>query len=297
MGHAARPDALPAIGRPRPLAAALLAVALGAGGCSDGGGSERTEAAAEDPGPVHVHGLGTNPRDGALFVATHTGLFRLGRDESAAKRVGGRYQDTMGFTVVGPDEFLGSGHPDPREGDPPFLGLIRSGDAGATWQPLSLRGQADFHVLEARGPRVYGFGSDWETRRPRFLVSGDGGRTWDERAVPEPLVSLAIHPGDADRIVASGAGGLHESRDGGRRWAELEAPPGLLGWRADGLSLVRANGDVMVSADGRSWRTVGRVGGEPAAFEAEADWLHVALHDGTIARSRDGRTWTVRSRP
>jgi hypothetical protein len=29
---------------------------------------------AADPGPVHVHGLGINPADEALFIATHTGL-------------------------------------------------------------------------------------------------------------------------------------------------------------------------------------------------------------------------------
>jgi hypothetical protein len=34
----------------------------------------------------------------------------------------------------------------------------------------------DFHVLEAAGRRVYGFGSDWETRTERLLVSDDGVR-------------------------------------------------------------------------------------------------------------------------
>ena len=38
----------------------------------------------------------------------------------------------MGFTVVGPDTFLGSGHPDIRATDPPLLGLIESNDAAQT---------------------------------------------------------------------------------------------------------------------------------------------------------------------
>src|SRR5687768_15629237 len=90
---------------------ALLIVACGD---SDGGGSGTSEAGGPktgDPGPIHVHGLGINPKDGALFVATHTGLFRAGAGESRASRVADRFQDTMGFTVVGPDRFLGSGHP------------------------------------------------------------------------------------------------------------------------------------------------------------------------------------------
>ena len=70
-----------------------------------------------------------------MFVATHTGLFRAGREQARAVRVAGRHQDTMGFTVVGPDRFLGSGHPDGRENLPPFLGLIESRDAGASWTP------------------------------------------------------------------------------------------------------------------------------------------------------------------
>src|SRR5215212_8097797 len=53
-----------------------------------------------DPGPRHVHALGVNPRDDALFLASHTGLYRIGRGETSARRVSDRYQDTMGFTVV-----------------------------------------------------------------------------------------------------------------------------------------------------------------------------------------------------
>ncbi|MGH2838494.1 MAG: F510_1955 family glycosylhydrolase, partial [Thermoleophilaceae bacterium] len=90
--------------------------AVAASGC--GGGGEPAEPprlpggpGIEDPGPIHVHGLGVNPADGALFIATHTGLYRAPDGELAAERVGDRYQDTMGFTVTGPDSFLGSGHP------------------------------------------------------------------------------------------------------------------------------------------------------------------------------------------
>jgi hypothetical protein len=78
------------------------------------GGEERQSAAGplvlEDPGPVHVHGLGS--ADGALYIATHAGLWRLEEGEAKAERIGESYQDTMGFTVLAPDRFLGSGHPD-----------------------------------------------------------------------------------------------------------------------------------------------------------------------------------------
>jgi hypothetical protein len=285
---------------------ALLAVGLlvvGCGGDSDDSGQTPSPGGprVEDPGPIHVHGLGINPEDGALFVATHTGLFRAADGERRATRVADRFQDTMGFTVVGPDRFLGSGHPDGREGLPPFLGLIESRDAGRTWKPISLLGKRDFHVLEATGPRIYGFGSDFETKQAGLLVSGDGGRTWDQRTPPEALVSLAIDPQDPDRVVASGEQGLCLSTDAGRRWRPLDGGPAMLAWAADGpLFAVGFDGSVARSGDaGHSWRQVGQVGGEPAAFEgARSGDLYVALHDGTIKRSADGgASWSVRSTP
>jgi hypothetical protein len=280
---------------------ALLAATAVLGSC---GGTDDESAdrppVVEDPGPVHVHGLGVNPADGALFIATHTGLFRSPQGEQTARRVRDRFQDTMGFTVVGPDRFLGSGHPDGRENLPPFLGLLRSTDAGQSWDPVSLLGERDFHVLEAAGARIYGFGSDFETRRADLLVSDDDGRSWRKRAVPEPLVALAIDPSDPDRALASGEQGLYLSADAGRRWRSMSDRAGLLAWpRGSRPYLVTLDGQVSRSRDGgRSWRPVSDVGGSASAFEAAGRELYVALHDGTIKRSADGgRTWSVRSRP
>jgi photosystem II stability/assembly factor-like uncharacterized protein len=290
-------------GRSAGLLAVVALLVVGCGDDSDESGqaTSSTGPVVEDPGPIHVHGLGVNPGDGALFVATHTGLFRAGEGERKATRVADRYQDTMGFTVVGPDRFLGSGHPDGREKLPPFLGLIESSDAGRNWRPISLLGRRDFHVLEASGGRVYGFGSDFDTGQAGLLVSDDGGRSWHERGAPEALISLAIHPDDPDRVVASGEQGIYLSSDAGRRWRSLRAGSALLAWpAADRLYAVASDGSVARSGDaGAGWRRVGNVGGEPAAFEGEgADALYVALHDGTIKRSTDGgASWSVRSTP
>jgi len=290
---------------PRGPLVCLVATVLLLAACGDddsgSGASKPGGPKIAGPGPIHVHGLGINPKDGALFVATHTGLFRAGEDERKSRRIADRFQDTMGFIVVGPDRFLGSGHPDGREKLPPFLGLIESRDAGRTWKPISLLGKRDFHVLEATGNRIYGFGSDFETKRASLLVSDDGGRRWDERTPPEGLISLAIHPSDPDRIAVSGEKGLYLSSDGGRRWRPLEGGASLLAWpTAARLFAVAENGSVARSGDtGRSWRETGQVGGQPAAFEAEgAAELYVALHDGTIKRSTDGgASWSVRSTP
>jgi hypothetical protein len=264
---------------------------------SGGGEGTFSGVPAADPGPVHVHGLGVNPADGALFIATHTGMYRVARGERTAERVADRYQDTMGFTIVGPNRFLGSGHPDLRDDLPPLLGLIESTDSGESWQPISLLGKADFHVLRFAGERVYGY----DASNDRLLVSADRGRTWSELERPGPLVDLAVDPSDGRRIVATTEDGLFESRDGGQSWSRVGEAVGLLAWSArERLYLVAAGGQVFASRDGgRRLEHRGDIGGQPAALLAQApDELYVALHDGTIKRSTDGGgSWAVRSTP
>ena len=232
----------------RPLCTLLAALAIGA--CGEDSAPAPATDGSSDPGQVHIHGLGLNPADGSLFIATHTGLFRAPPDADRSARVGDSYQDTMGFAIVGPDHFLGSGHPDGRDDLPPFLGLIESRDAGRSWQPISLHGEVDFHVLEAAGERVYGYGSDFATREPRFLASGDGGKGWERLRAPEPLISLALSPDDPEVIVASGEAGLHFSSDAGRSWRPVDAPAtGLLSWIRAGVILVDLEGKVWHSRD------------------------------------------------
>ncbi|MDQ3381812.1 MAG: exo-alpha-sialidase [Actinomycetota bacterium] len=278
---------------------ALAVVILGAALWLKSADDRRT--AATDAGPVHVHGLGVNPADGALYIATHTGLYRSSEGDSKSVRVGDSKQDTMGFSVIGPDRFVGSGHPDFRTDLPPLLGLIESTNKGRSWEPISLLGDADFHVLRAVGERVYGY----DASNDRLLVSADAGRTWEEVERPAPLLDLAADPEADLHLVAAGASdlgqGLYESRDGGRSWESVGQLAGLLAWPTpDRLFVVDLGGNVFVSANGgRDLEHRGVVGGQPAALVGEsADELFVALHDGTIKHSKDGgRTWTVRSTP
>jgi photosystem II stability/assembly factor-like uncharacterized protein len=273
----------------------------GCGGGDEGSGQDTFRGLApEDPGPIHVHGLGVNPADDALFIATHTGLYRTAAGERKAERVGTGYQDTMGFTVAGPNYFFGSGHPDAaalQEGTPPLLGLIKSTDAGKSWQPVSLLGEADFHVLRFTAERVYGY----DASNDRLLVSADEGKNWNELDVPRPLIDLAANADKPAHLLATSELGLHVSQDGGETWDLMGLEPGLLAWPAEGkLYVVALDGEVFLSEDaGHNLRPVGDIGGEPAAFVAEREHeLYVALHDGTVKVSTDGgRTWTVRSSP
>lgn len=250
-----------------------------------------------DPGVSHVHGLGVNPSDGTLYIATHHGAFRLGSDRKV-ERVGDSYQDTMGFTVAGADRFLGSGHPDAegfRRGQPPRLGLIESTDAGDTWRSVSLSGEVDFHGLAFVHNCIYG----WDSGSGRFMVSPDG-RTWETRSAL-PLRSFAVDPADAAHIVGSGPAGLLESRDGGRTWPAKPGPGlAVLSWHGDvGLVGISENGAVHRSADaGATWSVAGQLAGSPQALLVTTDaWYAAAADEGGttgIYRSNDGgRNWEL----
>jgi photosystem II stability/assembly factor-like uncharacterized protein len=275
-------------------ATALAALALAACGDDDGGGGE---TAASDRAPEHIHGLGVNPADGALYIASHSGLFRSDQGAASAEPVGDSAQDTMGFTVIGADRFLGSGHPAPGEDGPPHLGLIESTDAGESWSEVSLAGEADFHVLRFAHDRVYGYNG----LTGELLISDDGGESWDSRTSPAPMIDLAIDPEDPERMIGSTEGGVGVSTDGGETWKPLVREIGLLAWpEARRLYLVNAAGEVRVSDDvGESWSDVGSIGGQPAALAADGPrTLYAALADGTVLESADGgASWDVRSEP
>lgn len=266
---------------------------------ADGGGPSASPA-ADDPGIAHVHGLGLNPADGSLNVATHFGTFRIDRDKEI-QRLGASYQDTMGFTVAGPNRFLGSGHPDAqsmRKGQPARLGLIESNDAGATWQPVALSGEVDFHALAAAHGRVYG----WDSTSGRFMVSTDT-QTWEARSTVS-LAGFAVDPADPDHIVAAGQRGLTDSTDGGRTWRERPGPSLVtLSWdAAAGLVGAASDGTIHHSTDaGATWPRVGQLPGAPQALLAAAAEWYAAAEDseGTtgIYRSTDGgRNWALHYR-
>ncbi len=284
---------------PLVLALVLAAVVVGCGG-NDSAVSESAPgdgtAGGPDPGLQHIHGLGVS--GDTVYIATHTGLWTAPAGQTKARRFGSSRQDIMGFSIPGDGRFVGSGHPDPSQADlPPNLGLIESGDGGRSWKNVSLLGEADFHVLESAGRRIYGVNN----ADGALMVSADAGRSWDRRTPPAGVFDLAIDPRSSQHIVASTERGIVRSADGGTRWRPSRRDlAGLLAWAApDRLYLVGPDGAVQLSPDGGSeWKAVGNIGGEPAAFIAHGDDLYAALSDGTVNRSADGgRSWTLRASP
>lgn len=284
-----------------PVMAGVVSLSLGLAACTLGsdGSPDATAPAGQKLGVEHVHGLGVDPADGVLYAATHFGLWRI-PEQGQATRVADRYQDTMGFTVVGPGTFLGSGHPD-FQMDPDLptrLGLIRSADAGETWQGISMSGEADFHVLHAVHGQVYG----WDSGSGRVMVSSDDGRSWETRSALG-LRDLVVSPDDPERLLATTEAGVIRSDDGGRRWAQVTGAPALtvLAWDGrDSLYGVTTDGTVQHSVDGGgTWSLRGAVGGEPEALTVsvndDSERLYVAVAEQGILSSDDGgATFAVR---
>jgi hypothetical protein len=261
------------------------------------GGDDNNNSASGGADRSHVHGLGVNPTDDSLYIATHTGLFRSPRGQTTASRVRDSQQDVMGFSVLGPSTFLGSGHPGPLQGGPSNLGLIRSDDAGNSWESISLMGEADFHVLRSQDNMVYGFNAN----SGALMVSDDRGCTWDERDSPGAMVDLAIDPSDPSHVIASTEQGLVASGDAARSWQTLvEDKLALLTWPApDQLYSLDGTGHIARSRDaGIRWQARGSISAQPVAFTSGGDDLYAALADGTVKRSADGgTTWSVRVAP
>jgi hypothetical protein len=282
------------------LAAIALAVAVGVGSWTvvsgiGPGRAERLPATpippADDPGMGHIHGLGVNPADGHLYVATHFGLWRL-EDGREPARVGTAAHDFMGFAVTGPDRFVASGHPlllDLLDGLPPNLGLVESSDAGQTWYAVSLLGTADFHALRYAHGQLYG----WDSSSQTLMVSSDH-QAWDRRGDPLPILDFVVHPDDPDRLVATvgqqpESAQLVVSEDGGVTWERLEGPQAArLAWPStQELWLVDVAGAVLISDDqGRSWTQREPLPAEPEAFHADGQRLY-AVVGGALLRSSD----------
>ncbi|MCV7059306.1 F510_1955 family glycosylhydrolase [Mycolicibacterium gilvum] len=249
-------------------------------------------APAISPGMVHIHGLGINPSDEKLYVATHYGLYTVEPDQ-APQRVGDLAQDFMGFTVTGPDDFLASGHPDPADRQqPPHLGLIKSSDAGRSWESLSLHGSADFHALEYRHGRVYGHDSQSGT----VMVSLDE-QSWQRRAKVAAF-DLAVSPADADEILATTRQGLLRSTDGAMTFGAVSGAPALVlvSWPERGPLLgADLQGTLYTSTNnGQTWQPQHALNAKPQALFADGDGqVYIATDTAIYTSTDDGATVNV----
>ena len=188
-----------------------------------------------------------------------------------------------------PGELIGSGHPkDGGSGLPEDLGLIRSGDGGATWESVSLLGEADLHALDVRGDVVAGQPVE-EARCSSAPTAGRRSRSArrrrPDRPRPRPGAARADRDHHRRRPVRV------ERRRRSWRQRDVLTTETHLAWSETGpLYRVDAAGNVSMSGDGgESWKPAGNAGGGPTHGDRRREGrLYVALPGAVIKRSADG---------
>lgn len=272
------------------LVVSFTTVALAACGSSRAG--DDLVATRADIG--HVHDIVVE--DGDVYLAAHTGLFRV-EGPSRAVLVGRFRHDFMSMTSVA-DGLAASGHPDLRydewrvEGKPAHLGFIRSNDDGATWEKTALLGEVDFHSLTARADDGF-YGAD----SAGGVLASDDGEEWEVRS-DLSAVDLSASPTDADSVLAveSATGIVLSSVDGASTWNPIAGVPQLvrLQWRADGLFGLASDGAMYWAADVAGvWDELGRVDTNPVAFTSAGDEWWVVTEQGTVLHADDGTNFRV----
>ena len=293
------------------LAAALAAAVLGCGAQPAPGpaaAKPRSDRLVDfSKKPPYVNALDLDPQDGSLLLTTNKGFWRIhpGKDTvtpvRGTARSGAKSAPVGTFLelkVVGPSRYVGSGHPDTK-GLPSYLGYMESDDAGRNWRVISRLGTADLHKIVLLHDRMYAF----DAVLGALLISGDGGRTFEEQFTPRGLIiDFEVDPDDPDTILAATEQELFRSTNGGKGWRGVSPGDGIrLAWPAsDALYRADKDGTVQRSRDGGGrWEPAGTVPGEPYKFKATGpEALLLALSDGTVMETKDGgETWTEAFRP
>ena len=239
----------------------------------------------------HVHEISIDRVTTNIILATHDGLYDA--TDRSPVLVGTDAIDLMGFTATAePQVFYASGHPGPSSTLSNPVGLIRSTDAGKTWEPVSLQKRSDFHALTASGNSLVAFDGQ--------LRTSTDGTTWDTSSATFVPMDLAGSPATTV-VLATTEAGLQRSTNSGMTWATVAGAP-ILRLAAFAASDERApteavgvgpDGSVHVSTDaGLTWTPAGKVEGQVQAVTALAGTagkpgIWVATAEG-VQRSSDG---------
>ena len=156
--------------------------------------------------------------------------------------------------------YVGTGEADMRSDIAQGIGMFRSSDGGASWQPIGLSDTQQIAqiLVDPRNPQVLlvaALGHPYGPNEERGVFrSADGGKTWTKTLYKDPntgAIDLAFQPGNPNVVYAAmwqtrrppwntyppsnGPGsGLYKSIDGGRSWHQLTghglpSAPGRIG--------------------------------------------------------------------
>ena len=222
--------------------------------------------------PSHVHAVVDAPDTDQLLLGTHEGIYEVTDTGEWGGRVSTDSFDAMGLTATS-QTLIASGHPgpgSPAEWGAPNLGVMRSTDAGVSWESVVFGGEKDFHALAAGADdTVYAIATDVSD----VIRSDDAGLTWEPTGADLVAASLAVD--GRGRVIAATEEGVQISTDGGASFAAWPEAPLLytLGAAADRTQVVGVgtDGQIWVTGAGAaSWEPAGRVDGRVQAVGMDA---------------------------
>ena len=172
----------------------------------------------------HVHGLAYSGDGKRLMIPSHHGLAVY--ENGKWSKGPGPQHDYMGFSATAKNLYS-SGHPAPGSGLVNPFGLIRSKDAGKTWDRLGLEGETDFHLLatswNTNAVYVWNPAPSSRLKRPGLHYTLNDALAWKAAradGLAEEPRALAVHPDDAALVAVATSEGLYLSRDSGERFTK-----------------------------------------------------------------------------
>lgn len=297
----------------------LVLAACGANGESkDAGQAPGTQNAAPITNIEHMHGLTYSSDGKTLYIASHEGLMQSSTDTNSWTKVGNSVLDLMGFNVRSDGTMITSGHPGPGTDLPEPLGLMKSVDQGKSWEPVSLQGKIDFHILVPNPKQpdiIFGLNQMGEGEYGAGIFkSKDGGANWDRiqpNGLPEDLhkvYSIYSYANQPDTLLAGTETGLLKSIDSGKTWTPLDAGRLVtaMQWVPNtendilGYAITKEERGLMISKDGGAkWEKIGLDLGEDAISyltvnPANQQEMAAATFGNSVYVSQDGgKEWTA----
>lgn len=179
------------------------------------GGNSSEQTVIQMP---HLHGLSFSSDGKQLLVPAHIGLVVFENNRWTIPNLPAH--DYMGYAGVN-DGFYSSGHPDLRTDFVNPLGLVKSTDGGKSITTLAFDGETDFHTMAVgyENHAIYVLNPSPNSELGIGLYySLDETATWQEsqlQGIEGNIIQIAVHPTDAQIVVAATEAGLFLSEDHG----------------------------------------------------------------------------------
>ncbi|RHW38891.1 hypothetical protein D1B31_12975 [Neobacillus notoginsengisoli] len=296
--------------------AGVLTLGLVITGCSSASSKGKSEAIEVSKGfkAEHLHGVAYS-EDQNIYIATHEGM--LATDGGQKWTMKGNYDfDFMGYNVMSDGTMISSGHPGKASNLPNPLGFMVSKNNGEKWEPISLLGKVDFHILSSNFSNpdvIYGINQmDSGNYKAGIYKSTNKGKDWEllkSTGLPQDLhtiYSIVSMPNDENILLAGTDAGILKSEDGGMTWgmfdqSRLITAFGVLPDTKEliGYSITNQEAGIMTSADnGQTWENKGfDLGQDAVAYfgvnPKDSKKIAISTFENSVfATDNGGENWT-----